>query len=93
MCEKGVAHVYLAPGGDSIGVLPDRSRGLYRGWVSFSRPSDDPQNHKVNFNVSVDPGKAEADVKKGVAKIEEKISEGIDRAKQAKNKAIAPAAK
>ena len=62
---------------------------LYRGWVSFSRPSGDPQDHKVNVEVSVDPHKVKADVEK----VEEKISEGIARAKRAKDGVNAPAAK
>jgi hypothetical protein len=63
---------------------------IWRGWVVFSRPQPTPQDNKPNVNVSVDPDKFKADVKKAEQKVEKKVGELIDRAKQSKNGASAP---
>jgi hypothetical protein len=47
--------------------------GVWRGWVAFSKPNQDPNNPNVNFNVSVDKNRLGADLSKlskGVAKLE-----------------------
>jgi hypothetical protein len=47
--------------------------GLFRGWFSFSTPSRDAENNKVNVSVSVDANKVEADVEK----VEEEVREMV----------------
>jgi hypothetical protein len=51
--------------------------GLCLGWFSFSSPSPDTANDKVNISVSVDKGKIKSDV----AKAEKKITELAGKAK------------
>ena len=52
--------------------------GLYRGWFSFSSPTEDPASHKVNISVSVDTNKVESDA----GKLKARISAELERAKQ-----------
>jgi hypothetical protein len=63
--------------------------GLYRGWFTFSNPSRDTVNSKINISVSVDPGKLEADAETARKKIAEKIAQ---RAKQRDDQATGQAA-
>lgn len=59
--------------------------GLYRGWFAFSDPNRDPQNNKVNINVSVDTGRLGADAEKA-----EKFTETVaQRIKDHREKAKA----
>jgi hypothetical protein len=59
--------------------------GLYRGWFSFSKPSQDAQSDKVNISVSIDAGKLKADAEKMKEKFAEKVGPKLreleDRAK------------
>jgi len=37
--------------------------GLWRGWFSFTSPSRDPENERLNINVSVDTAKVKKDAR------------------------------
>jgi hypothetical protein len=51
--------------------------GLYRGWFSFSKTSNDKDNEKININVSVDKNKIKADAKEVKEKITTKVSQEV----------------
>jgi hypothetical protein len=55
--------------------------GLYRGWFSFTKTSNDTDNNKINISVSVDKNKFEADAEKAKDKIPEKIAQEIKEIK------------
>jgi hypothetical protein len=43
--------------------------GFYRGWFSVSRSHPNPEDNKVNVNVSVDKAKMKSDVKEAEQKV------------------------
>lgn len=49
--------------------------GVYRGWMSFTNPTRDPQSEKLNISVSVDTKMLRDDVQKVKARVSEKVAE------------------
>jgi hypothetical protein len=56
--------------------------GFWQGWFSFSSsPNTDPDNHKANFNMSVDKDKMKSDVKKAKEMVKEEVGKIAGKAK------------
>ncbi len=53
--------------------------GWYLGWFSVSKPQADPQGNKIDFNVSVDKPKVEADLQRAEKKINQEAKQFEDR--------------
>jgi hypothetical protein len=49
--------------------------GLYRGWFSFTKTSNENDTDKINVGISVDKNKIKADAKNVKEKVKEEIKE------------------